>query len=138
MKIQIGVAEERAVNADKRAEDAEAKAAKSALDLKESVNKCDALRRRLVKAEEKVQAGKEELCRSKAASESAEEKAAKLVLEVKQVHNKCEALRKRKTKSEEKREAVCEELRMSQAALEEMRKSGKISVYFLDANHIFF
>ena len=100
LKVQTAAAEERVAQAVKRADEADAKAAKAALEVKEIGNKCDALKRRLAKAEDKVQIGKEELRRSKATAEGLEERVSELVVELKQAHNKCE---------------VSEELRISQA-----------------------
>ena len=96
----------------KRAEEAEGRAARLALDARDRGNKCDALRKR-------CHSLKDELRRSKAAAEAAEEKVdARSVLLVKQAENKSDALWKRMAK-------LREEVQLGPTALEEMRKSGK-------------
>ena len=102
----------------KRAEEAEGRAERLALDAQERGNKCDALRKR-------CRSLKDELRNSKAATIAAEERVAQSVLLVKEAENKADALRKRMNK-------LREELKLGQGVLEEMRKSGTNSFYFLN------
>ena len=104
---EVGDVQAKLAAALKRAEEAEGKAARLALDAQDRGNKCDALKKR-------CHSLKDELRRSKAA---AEEKVARSVLLVKQAENKSDALRKRMAK-------LRDEVQLGQAALEEMRKSG--------------
>ena len=78
----------------KRAEEAEERASRLALDAQERGNKCDALKKR-------CRSLKDELRNSKAATEAAEERVAKSVLLVKQAENKADALKKRMKKMNE-------------------------------------
>ena len=102
----------------KRAEEAEGRAARLALDAQERGNKCDALRKRCRSLKDELRIGKD-------AAKAAEERVAQSVLLVKEAENKADALKKRVTK-------LREELKLCQGVLEEMRNSGTNSFNFLN------